>query len=114
MGLRTSGAVLGMNRGRIASVILMTAACASASAVGNNQAFYAALLSTPAFIIPVGGGGTASRRSGTLLPAKTATLVFSITAGLLFPLYIPLLAVVILCTRRYYRKRFAMSYPTIR
>jgi 4-hydroxybenzoate polyprenyltransferase len=111
-GMRTSGVVLGRERGRIVSVGLMILALVAAVAVGNRAALWAALLSLPLFLIPMKRSVPGELYAGVLLPAKAATLLFSFTAGFLFPSYIPFLAAVILCTRIYYRRRFGMSYPT--
>ena len=113
-GFTTSGAVLGARRGFIVSTVLMIAAIAAAALIGNRIAFYASLLSLPAFLVPGRLRDESSAASAVLLPAKVATLVFSIIAGILYPLYLPVLAAVILATRRYYRKRFGISYPSLR
>jgi 4-hydroxybenzoate polyprenyltransferase len=113
-GLKTSGVVLGPRKGIALAVGLMAAAAAAASALDNRPAFYAALLSLPVFLIPAGSAKREYRASSVLLPAKVATLIFSVTAGFLFPLYIPFLAVVVLSTRLYYRKRFGIAYPGLK
>ncbi len=112
-GLRTSGVALGLGRGRIVSAILMTSALATAVAVDNMVALWAALLSLPLLLIPVRRNTHEGIQTSVLLPAKVATLVFSLSAGLLFPPYILLLAVAIILTRIYYWKRFGMRYPSI-
>ncbi len=111
-GLKTSGVLLGPHRGIMISTGLMIAAVASAALVGNRLAFYASLFSLPIFLLPAYSVRKAFSPSGILLPAKAATLIFSVTAGFLFPLYIPFVALVILFTRLYYRRRFQMSYPS--
>lgn len=113
LGLRTSGVVLGRRWGLIISTALMLSAAGAAAAIGNRPAFYASVLSLPIFLIPVRSSPKTASASGVLLPAKTATLIFSVTAGFLFPLYIPLLALVIGGTRLYYRRRFGMTYPSL-
>jgi 4-hydroxybenzoate polyprenyltransferase len=120
VGLRTSGVITGERVGIAISVLLMLGAVAVAALVGNNHALLASLLSLPAFLIPARALGqeqkqqsNSGRSSYLLFPAKTATLVFSIVAGFLFPLYIPFLVVLILFTRLYYKKRFNMNYPSL-
>jgi len=113
-GLRTSGVALGAKRGIALAVGLMAAAVAAASAVDNQPAFYASLLSIPIFLIPARSSKREHIASSILLPAKTATLIFSVTAGFLFPLYIPFLAAIVLVTRLYYRSRFGMAYPSLK
>jgi 1,4-dihydroxy-2-naphthoate octaprenyltransferase len=110
-GLRTSGVALGRGKGRVVSAILMALACAAAAAVANRAAFWAALLSLPLFLIPSKRGEAGERQSGVLLPAKAATLVFSLTAGFFFPPYIIFLAAAMFLTRIYYRRRFGIRYP---
>lgn len=112
-GLRTSGVELGSGRGKIVSVFLMIIALAAAAVVGNRVAFYASLFSLPFFLVTARPHAKPAAHSGVLLPAKVATLVFSFTAGFFFRPYIPFLAVVILLTRLYYRRRFGMSYPSL-
>ncbi len=96
------------------AVGLMAAAVAVSSAVDNRHAFYASLLSIPFFLIPARASKREQIASSVLLPAKAATMIFSVTAGFLFPLYIPLLAVVVIGTRLYYRNRFGIAYPGLR
>ena len=99
--------------GLIISTALMLSAAGAAFVTDNRPAFYASVLSLPMFLIPVRSSRRNASPAGILLPAKTATLIFSITAGFLFPLYIPILALVIGATRLYYRRRFRMSYPSL-
>ncbi len=113
-GLRTSGVVLGPRKGIALAVGLMAAAVAAASALDNRPAFYASLISLPIFLIPARSSKREHIDSSILLPAKAATLIFSVTAGFLFPLYIPFLAVVVFGTRLYYRKRFGIVYPDLK
>lgn len=113
-GLRTSGVALGAKRGIALAVGLMAAAVAAASAVDNRPAFYASLLSIPVFLIPARSSKREHISSSILLPAKAATMIFSVTAGFLFPIYIPFLAVVVLGTRLYYRNRFGIAYPGLK
>ena len=110
----TSGVALGAKRGIALAVGLMAAAVAAASAVDNQPAFYASLLSIPVFLIPARSSKREHIASSILLPAKAATLIFAVTAGFLFPLYIPFLAAIVLVTRLYYRSRFGMNYPGLR
>jgi 4-hydroxybenzoate polyprenyltransferase len=113
-GLRTSGVALGAKRGIALAVGLMAASVAAASAVDNQPAFYASLLSIPVFLIPARSSKQQHIASSILLPAKAATLIFSVTAGFFFPLYIPFLALIFLVTRLYYRNRFGMAYPGLK
>jgi 4-hydroxybenzoate polyprenyltransferase len=113
-GMRTSGVALGARRGTVLSAGLMAAAAVAATAVGNRPAFYASLLSLPVFLIPAGSSKREHTASSVLLPAKAATLIFSVTAGFLYPLYIPFLAVLVLGTRLYYRNRFGVVYPGLK
>lgn len=112
-GFRTSGVLLGARAGLRTAAALMAAAAVTAIAVGNRPALCASFLSLPVFLILARTGGGENPPSRILLPAKIGTLVFSLVAGFLFPLYIPLLAVVILLTRRYYAARFGMKYPSL-
>ncbi len=119
-GLRTSGVITGESRGITISAILMAGAVTASILVDNNQALWASLLSLPAFLVPFWKlrKGTLKNesepsRSRILLPAKVATLAFSITAGYLFLPYLPILALLILFTRFYYRKRFGINYPSL-
>ncbi len=112
-GLRTSGVVLGPRPGIIISTGLMAAAAAAALALGNTPALCASLLSVPLFLIPARSPWQDRSPSAVLLPAKAATLIFTIVAGFLFHFYIPAVAVVILATRLYYHKRFGMTYPSL-
>ena len=113
-GLRTSGAALGARRATVIAAGLMAAAAAAATAVDNRPAFYASLISLPIFLIPVRSSKREDAAPTVLLPAKAATLFFSVAAGFLFPLYIPFLALAVLCTRRYYRIRFGIVYPGLK
>ena len=114
MGFVTSGVALGRGRGLIIATALMAGAAGAAYLVDNRPALIASLVSLPFFLVP---GRLAERRDGgsdVLLPAKVATLAFAIAAGFLFPLYIPILAAVVLLTRLYYRRRFSIEYPSLR
>jgi 4-hydroxybenzoate polyprenyltransferase len=112
-GMRTSGVALGRRRGTVLAAALMVTAVITAAAVGNRPALYASLISLPLFLIPARAASEQARAAAVLLPAKGATLIFSVAAGFLFPLYIPALLVLILLTRLYYRRRFAMAYPSL-
>lgn len=113
-GLRTSGVALGSRRGIALAVGLMAAAVVTASVVDNQPAFYASLLSVPVFLIPARASKRSDISSSILLPAKAATMIFSVTAGFLFPLYIPFLALTVIGTRLYYRGRFGIVYPGLK
>lgn len=112
-GLHTSGVVLGHRAGMRLSTVLMIVAVLTAVAVGNKPALYASLLSLPFFLVPWRSRGKMPPPTVFLFPVKAATLIYAIVAGFLFPLYIPFLAVVIILTRRYYRSRFEITYPTL-
>jgi len=114
MGFRTSGVVLGVSRGLFFSTALMGLGVVAAYLVGNNPGFIASILSLPFFLIPVRSITGPARNADSLIPAKAATLIFSVTAGFIFPLYIPFLAGVILLTRLYYKRRFVINYPSFR
>ena len=114
MGFKTSGVALGISRGLFVSTALMGGAVVAAYLAGNTPALAASLLSLPFFLIPVRSVTTPARTADALIPAKAATLLFSIAAGFLFPLYIPWLAVVIVLTRVYYSRRFGIDYPSFR
>jgi 4-hydroxybenzoate polyprenyltransferase len=113
-GLMTSGVVLGARRGILVSTALMGAAAVAASIVGNNEALIASMLATPFFLFPRRSPHAETPPAELLLPAKAATLIFSMTAGFLFPVYIPFLVAVIALTRLYYAKRFGLAYPSLR
>jgi len=114
MGFKTSGVALGVSRGLFCSTALMGGAAVAAYVTGNNPALIASILSLPFFLIPVRSITGPARNPDALIPAKSATLIFSIAAGFLFPLYIPALAAVILLTRLYYARRFGIEYPSFR
>ena len=113
MGFRTSGAAFGISRGLFCSTALMGGAVVAAYCTANRDALAASLLSLPFFLIPVRSITGPRRSSDALIPVKTATLIFSVVAGFLFPPYIPFLAAVILLTRLYYKRRFGIAYPSL-
>jgi hypothetical protein len=92
----------------------MGASALAGRLAGNGWALAASLLSLPFFLVPERGPQTEAPPSRFLLPAKAATLIFSIVAGYLFPVYLPCLAAAIALTRLYYAKRFGMAYPSLR
>jgi 4-hydroxybenzoate polyprenyltransferase len=112
-GLRTSGVVLGRRTGLAVSTALMFASSAAAVLTGNNAALFASLFSLPFFILLLRGGKRSARGIGVLLPAKAATIIYSLAAALYFPAYIAILAVVIVATRLYYHRRFGIKYPSL-
>ncbi|HUV35842.1 MAG TPA: UbiA family prenyltransferase [Patescibacteria group bacterium] len=112
-GFRTSGVLLGVRPGLRVAMALMAAAAVAAFAVGNRPALYASFLSLPLFLFTLRSTHGTWPPSRLLLPAKIATLAFSLISGFLFPLYIPFLALVILVTRSYYAGRFGMRYPSL-
>jgi len=114
MGFRTSGVALGVSRGLFVSTALMGGAVVAAYLAGNSVALIASILSLPFFLIPVRSITGPARNPDALIPVKTATLVFSVAAGYLFPLYLPFLAAVIFLTRLYYSRRFGIEYPSFR
>ena len=113
-GFTTSGVALGISRGLFASTALMGGAVVAAYLAGNTIALVASILSLPFFLIPVRSITGPARNPDALIPVKAATLIFSVAAGCLFPLYLPFLAAVILLTRRYYSRRFGIYYPSLR
>ena len=112
-GLRTSGVLLGRRKGIIISTILMAASFAAAVLTRNTPAFYASSVSLLFFIIASVSEKKRFSGSGILLPAKVSTLAYSLTACVLFPACIPVLAVTIILTRIYYARRFGMRYPSL-
>jgi 4-hydroxybenzoate polyprenyltransferase len=114
MGYRTSGVLLGPSRGLILSTALMGGAAVVAYLADNNPALIASLLSLPFFLIPARSMQKTGINADVLIPVKTATLIFSITAGFLFHVYLPCIAAVILFTRLYYARRFGLEYPSLR
>jgi len=114
MGYRTSGVLLGPSRGLILSTTLMGGAAVVAYLANNNPCLIASLLSLPFFLIPARSMQKTGTNADVLIPVKTATLIFSITAGFLFHVYLPWIAAVILITRLYYTRRFGLEYPSFR
>ncbi len=112
-GLRTSGVLAGRTAGLWTAAGLMTAALVSAILTGNRPAFYATLFSLPLFLVAALSGKKILAADRILLPARIATLVFALTAGFFFPLFVPFLAAIILMTRMYYRRRFGVNYPSL-
>jgi 4-hydroxybenzoate polyprenyltransferase len=112
-GLRTSGVVLGRRKGIIISTALMACSFAAAVLTRNTPALYASGVSLLIFIIVSISERNRSSGQGILLPAKISTLSYSLAACVLFPAYIPLLAVTMILTRVYYAKRFGMRYPSL-
>jgi 4-hydroxybenzoate polyprenyltransferase len=113
-GLNTSGVALGRRRGLLVSIVLMLVAAGLSLLVNNRTALYATLLSLPFFLIPALETKAETGGAGILLPAKTSVIIFSVIAGIIFRLYLPALAAVILITRAYYRRRFGINYPSLR
>jgi 4-hydroxybenzoate polyprenyltransferase len=114
MGFKTSGVKLASSRGLFVSTALMAAATVAAYVADNDPALIASILSLPFFLIPVRTITRPEKNADALIPVKAATLIFSVAAGFLFPLYIPFLAAVILLTRLYYERRFGIRYPSFR
>jgi 4-hydroxybenzoate polyprenyltransferase len=112
--LRTSGVALGQRVGITISVILMVLAVITALIVNNRIALYTALLSLPFYFVPALTKTAHLSQSRILLPAKTSTLIFSIAAGVLFELYLPYLALIVLLTYFYYKFRFRITYPNLK
>jgi 4-hydroxybenzoate polyprenyltransferase len=112
MGFKTSGTALGISRGLFCSTALMGGAVVAAYLAANRAALAASIVSLPFFLIPVRSVTGPGRSSDALIPVKTATIIFSVVAGFLFPPYIPFLAAAILLTRLYYRRRFGIAYPS--
>lgn len=112
-GLRTSGVVLGRKKGIIISTVLMAGSFTAAVLTRNTPAFYASSVSLLFFIVASISERKKSSGAGILLPAKASTLAYSLAACVLFPVYIPVLAVTIILTRVYYAKRFGMRYPAL-
>jgi len=112
-GLRTSGVLLGRRAGIIISTILMAGSFAAAVLTRNTPAFFASSVSLIFFIAASVSERKKPSGTGILLPAKVSTLAYSITACVLFPAFIPILAAVIILTRIYYGKRFGIRYPSL-
>jgi len=111
-GLTTSGVMLGGSRTIILAVLLMLGGLLASFLVDNPVSLYAIILSLPFYLVLAGRDKTKETR--VLLPAKTTTLIFAISAGVVFRLFIPFLAAMILLTQFYYRKRFGISYPSFK
>jgi len=63
---------------------------------------------------PADGAPTDAGDAGAaLLPARAATVVYSLAAAFYYPLYLPWLVAVIAATRLYYARRFGMRYPSL-
>lgn len=109
-GLRTSGVALGKGRGAVAAVVLMAVSAAAAAAAQNQTALICAVVSLPFFIYAGRRGSGADSRT-VLLPARAATLAYSLAAAFSFPGYLLWLVAVLALTRLYYRRRFGIRYP---
>jgi 4-hydroxybenzoate polyprenyltransferase len=114
MGYRTSGVVLGPPRALMLSTALMGGAAIAGYFSNNGPALVASLLSLPFFLVPARSIQKTEANTEVLIPVKTATLIFSITAGFLFHAYLPCIAALILLTRLYYTRRFGLEYPSFR
>jgi 4-hydroxybenzoate polyprenyltransferase len=106
-GKRTLGVVWGAGAMRALAAVLAALALAAAGAARNP------LLAIPAGVLLLMTCAAAWR------PARVAsrsvcvggTLVYAAAAGLVWPPFLPALAVLVLLTRLYYRHRFGIAYP---
>jgi len=112
-GIKTTGTALGEKKGIIVSTLLMATAVVISAAVNNRIAFFASIVSLPVFLVPSRAGSPELIRSKALIPVKWATIIFSIAAGMTFRGYLLWIALVILLTRLYYKKRFSIKYPSL-
>jgi 4-hydroxybenzoate polyprenyltransferase len=112
-GLRTSGVVLGRGPGLALSALLMAGAVSASAITGNSPALYASVVSLIFFVYALISERKRVSGAGILLPAKASTLAFSVSACVLFPVYLPFVAIVVILTRVYYGRRFSMRYPSL-
>lgn len=109
-GKRTTGVFLGAPHTRAAAAILAlggaaTAAAAAAPVLLGATAALAALCAL-AWMRPGWIGSSAVGVGGTAL--------FALAAGVFVPLFPAALVLLVVSTRLYYRRRFALAYPSLR
>jgi 4-hydroxybenzoate polyprenyltransferase len=107
VGDRTTGVMLGFRASCWLSLILLTMSLASAILLRNLLILAAALVSLPFFVRTIFRTNPATVSMAT----KVGIISLSLAVGFFVPLYIMILAIVILLVSWYYRVRFGIIYP---
>ena len=108
-GKRSSGVALGVQRTRRVAMLSALAGAAAAAAARAPFLLGASL--------GVAGLATASslapRRCTSRTVSTGGTALFALAAGLQQPVFLLLLAFLVIATRTYYRRRFRLAYPSL-
>ena len=105
-GLRTTAAVLGER-----STSWLTLALVGAAGVAGAVLRDALTLASLPALLLLGRAHITGRRADRILGNQGGVAVFALVAAVRAPVLFALLAVVVLGSRLYYRRRFGISYP---
>ncbi len=111
----TTGVFLGANVAHVVSVLVMAAAIVSAYVQRDYICLIPAVASFPLFVytaVYVTKNNRVHRRVA-IASFRLPGLLFTIITAILYPVYLPILLVVLIAMRIYYKKRFGMTYPTL-
>ncbi len=106
VGLRTTAAVLGERWTSWLTLALTGAAGVAGAVLGDALG----LASLPALFL-LGRAHITGRRADRILGNQGGVAIFALVAAVRAPVLIVLIAVVVLGSRLYYRRRFDISYP---
>mgnify|MGYP001138511425 CR=1 FL=1 len=108
-GLRTTAVVLGRHRTSCIAVLLMALAALTGLVIRDPVASVGSLLSLPMLIRAHVTGSSRDRLAASQVSVGVFCLLVSIRA----PFLLALVALVVLGSRLYYRRRFGMTYPEL-
>ncbi len=108
-GKRTSGVALGRTRARVLAAVFGTLAVACAAWTGAAWL----LLACAALALVCVAGVAWPERVSSRTVCVGGTAVFALVAGAYVPAYLAALVMLVVVTRWYYRRRFALAYPSL-
>jgi 4-hydroxybenzoate polyprenyltransferase len=107
LGLRTTGAVLGVGRTSLLGVVLLAAAALAGAIAKDLLGLFGPVVSLPLLLRAHRTGSRAHRVAAN----QIAVAVFGLIVGARAPYLLVLVAAVVLLSRAYYLARFGITYP---
>ena len=108
-GAMTTAVLLGRRAAYVLALLLIVGSLVTAAGFGNYPCLITSILSLPLFVVAL----LKQDRKWTTASFRVPPALLALIAGLFYPIYLILLAVLLLGMRLYYKRRFGYDYPKV-
>jgi 4-hydroxybenzoate polyprenyltransferase len=108
-GEMTTAVLLGRPGSYVLALLLVVASLVTSIFVRNYPCLITAAVSLPLFVFAL----IRQDRKSTTLSFRVPPFILALTAGFFFPIYLVVLALLLMLMRWYYKKRFGYDYPKV-